>query len=133
MNVNIRTASAAAIAAAALTGGLLAIAGPASASGGGGKITSTGSCSQHGTYQLTGKHDDGAIEVEYEVDTNVPGQTFTVRLTDNGTVIAKRTVKTLAPSGSFTVAKRTANRAGTDTIRAHAVSGNNTCRGVVRL
>ena len=61
------------------------------------------------------------------------GQTFTVRLTDNGDLIAHRTVTTHGLSGSFTVNKLASNRAGTDTIRAHAVHGANTCGGVVHL
>lgn len=131
MQLLTRTLSGAAIA-AALTVPLLATAGPAVASDGHG-VTSTGSCSRHGTFKLTAKHDDAAIEIEYEVDTNRAGQTFAVRLTDNGAVIAKRTATTTAPSGSFTVSKRTANRAGIDTIRAHAVSGANVCGGHVSL
>lgn len=132
MNPTVRTLCSSAAATAALTIGLLATAGPAAASGGG-RVTAAGSCSQHGMYKLAAKHDDTAIEIEYEVDTNHAGQAFTVRLTDNGRVVAKRTVTTHAPSGSFTVHKRAADRSGSDTIRAHAVSGANTCRGVVHL
>jgi hypothetical protein len=127
-----RTLSGTAVA-AALTVPLLWAAGPAAASGGHHGVTSAGSCSRHGTFKLVAKHDDGAIEVEYEVDTNHAGQRFTVRLTDNGAVIAKRSVTTSRPSGSFTVRKRTSNRAGVDTIRAHAVSGRNVCGGHVRV
>ena len=134
MKLAIQTLPAAAIATAALAAGLFAAAGPANAShGGGDKVVSSGQCSQRGTYKLAAKHDDARIEVEYEVDTNRVGQTFTVRLTDNGDVIATRTVTTQAPSGSFTVHKLTANKAGTDTIRARAVHGDNVCRGVVSL
>lgn len=123
---------------AALIVPLLWAAGPAAASGdpgghGGHRVTNQGSCSRHGTFKLTAKHDDGAIEIEYEVDTNRPGQHFAVRLTDNATVIATRSAVTGGRSGSFTVSKRTANRAGADTIRAHAVSGRNVCGGHVTL
>jgi hypothetical protein len=118
--------------AAALAIPLLATAGRAAASGGHG-VTNAGANSAHGTFKLAAKHDDAAIEIEYQVDTNSVGRTFAVRLTDNGTVIAKRTATTAAPSGSFTVTKRTANRAGLDTIRAHAVSGANVCGGHVSL
>jgi hypothetical protein len=117
--------------AAVLGAPLLWAAGPAVASGAG--VTSHGSCSQRGTFELKAKHDDGAIEVEYEVDTNVGGQQFTVRLTDNGVVIARRMPTTGARRGSFTVHTRTSNRAGADTIRAHAVFASNTCGGRVRV
>src|SRR4051794_29444723 len=90
----------------ALAAGLFAAAGPASASHGGGQaVTDSGACSQRGTYTLKAKPDDAGLEVEYEVDTNRVGQIFTVRLTDNGDVIAHRTVTTHAPSGSFTIHK----------------------------
>lgn len=131
MQLVTRTLSGTAIA-AMLAAPVLWAAGPAGAAGGRG-VTDAGSCSQHGTFKLTAKHDNAAIEIEYEVDTNVSGQRFAVRLTDNGALIAKRSVTTAGPSGSFTVSKRTANRAGTDTIRARAVSGSNVCRGLVRL
>lgn len=130
MQLVTRTLSGAAIA-AALTVPLLYAAGPAAASGHG--VTNTGSCSRHGSFKLTAKHDDSLIEIEYEVDTNVSGQRFAVRLTDNGAVILKRSAMTGGRSGSFSVSKRTANRVGADTIRAHAVSGRNVCGGHVRL
>lgn len=130
MQLATRSVSAAAIA-VALTVPLLAAAGPAAARGHG--VTNHGSCSRHGTFKLTAKHDDRAIEIEYEVDTNRAGQRFTVRLTDNGAVIAKRSATTGGRSGSFTVSKRTADRAGADTVRARAVSGRNVCGGRVRL
>ena len=61
------------------------------ASGEHGGVTNQGSWSTHGTFKLTAKRDDTAIEIEYEIDTNRAGQQFAVRLTDKGTVIAKRT------------------------------------------
>jgi hypothetical protein len=134
MKLITHTLPAAALTTAALAAGLFAAAGPASAShGGGDRVVSSGQCTQRGTYTLKAKHDDAALEIEYEVDTNRVGQTFVVRLTDDGNLIAKRTVTTTAPSGSFSIQKRTANLAGTDTIRARAVHGDNVCRGVVNL
>jgi hypothetical protein len=134
MKLITRTLPAVAITTAALATGLFAAAGPAAASHGGGqKVAASGACSQRGTYKLTAKHDNARIEVEYEVDTNRVGQSFTVRLTDNGDVIAHRTVKTHAPSGSFSINKLAADRTGTDKIRARAVHGDNVCRGVVSL
>lgn len=132
-HLTIRALSAATIA-GALSAPLLWAAGPALASHGGSSgVTKSGSCSERGVFTLKAKHDDAAIEVEYQVDTNRVGQSFNVRLSDNGTVILNRTVTTTAPSGSFTVSKRTANRAGADLIRAHAVSGTNACGGSVSL
>jgi hypothetical protein len=109
------------------------LAGPASAKGGGDAVRNSGSCAGGGVFELKAKHDDGRIEVEYEVDTNRAGQVWSVRLTDNGVVVFSGTRTTTAPSGSFTIERRIANRAGTDTIRAHAALGSRTCGGVVRV
>lgn len=49
-----------------------------------------------------------------EVDSNRVGQTWTVRITDNGMQIFAGNRVTQAPSGSFTVRTLTANRAGVD-------------------
>jgi hypothetical protein len=111
----------------------LAFAGPASAKGGGDAVRSTGSCSGGGVFELKAKHDDGRIEVEYEVDTNRAGQAWHVRLTDNGVSVFSGTATTVAPSGSFTVHRLIPNRAGTDTIRAAATFGTRSCAGVVTL
>ena len=134
MKLITRTLPATTLATAAIAAGLFAAAGPASASHGGDqRVIASGDCSQRGTYKLKAKPDDASIEVEYEVNTNRVGQTFSVRLTDNGNVIAKRSVTTHGVSGSFSISKLTDNLAGTDTIRARAVHGDNVCRGVVQL
>ena len=115
-------------------GSTAATAASASASGGGG-IQKSGACSQSGTWKLKAKHDDGAIQAEAEVDTNRAGQHFAWRLTDNGTLVAKGTAVTVAPSGSFTVRRTIANKVGTDTIGFRAVNtaSGNTCTGSVSL
>jgi len=63
--------------AALVTGTLITFAAPASAShGGGGAVQDRGSCHGGGTFKLQAKHDDGRIEVEYEVDSNRAGQVW---------------------------------------------------------
>jgi hypothetical protein len=61
---------------AAITAGLAAplliAATPAFASGGGG-VRSSGACTNGGHFELKAKHDDRAIEMEYEVDSNHAG------------------------------------------------------------
>jgi hypothetical protein len=122
-----------AVATAALAAPLV-LAGPASAQGGGSRaVRSSGHCVGGGIFELKAKHDDGRIEVEYEVDTNRAGQAWHVRLTDNGHVLFSGTRKTVAPSGSFTVRRLVANRAGADTIRASATFGSRTCGGKVTV
>jgi hypothetical protein len=134
MNLNPRTRIlATATTAVGLVAPLLVAAAPASAQGGGGGVAAHGACTNGGTFALKAKHDDGRIEVEYEVDTNVAGQVWAVRIRDNGVLVVARNATTVAPSGSFTVAKRIANRTGTDTIRAHATFKAHTCGGKVTL
>jgi hypothetical protein len=102
---------------------------------GGGGITKSGRCSASGTWKLKAKPDNGRIEVEFEVDSNVNGQSWNVVLTDNGQQVFKGTKTTQAPSGSFTVSKRIANQAGTDKIKGNATNpatGEN-CAGALSL
>src|SRR5262245_3403007 len=90
---------------------------PASASGGGG-VSASGACTNGGHFKLKAKHDDGKIEMEYQVDSNRAGQRWAVRITDNGAVVVSRHATTAGPSGSFTVRKTIANRPGRDKVRA---------------
>jgi hypothetical protein len=125
------------ITAAAITVGLaappLVATAPAFASGGGHGVSSKGACTNGGHFKLKAKHDDGRIEMEYEVDSNRAGQVWAVRITDNGAVVVKRLATTAGRSGSFTIRKRIADRTGPDKIRAHATFKNHTCRGTVKL
>jgi len=91
-------------------------------------VTKSGTCAGGNThYTLKAKHDNGLIEVEWEVDSNRAGQVWSVRLRDNGTLFFSGSRTTQAPSGSFTVHRNTANRAGGDVIRARSVHGAQTC------
>jgi hypothetical protein len=111
---------------------LLATATPAFASGGGGGVTSSGACINGGHFKLQAKHDDGKIEMEYQVDSNRAGQVWAVRITDNGTVVVSRNATT-GPGDSFTIRKLIANMPGPDKIHAHATFQNHTCGGTVTL
>jgi hypothetical protein len=115
-----------------LTAPLLAAATPAFASGGGG-VRASGACTNGGHFKLKAKHDDRAIELEYQVDSNRAGQVWNVRITDNGTVVVSRHATTMGPSGSFTIRKVIANRPGPDKIHARATFKNHTCGGTVTL
>jgi hypothetical protein len=106
----------------------------AHAQGGSAAVTHSGSCSGSANWKLSAKHDDtGKIEVEWQVDSNKAGQSWTVRLRDNGQLFMSGTRTTAAPSGSFTVHRLTANRAGDDVIRARSVHGAQVCRGSVTV
>lgn len=131
-STTIRKAGTAAVLLAALATPL-ALADSAQAKGGGGGVQSTGACVGGGTFALKAKHDNGRIEVEYEVDTNRVGQVWSVRITDNGVLVYAGNNRTIAPSGSFTVSRLIADRVGTDTLRAKAVLGTRSCGGAVAL
>ena len=98
----------------------LAVASTASAKGGG--QTVSGTCTGTSTSKLKVKPDDGRLEVEFEVDSNVRRQVWNVTLMDNGSVFRQRTYKTKGPSGSFEAKGRPADRAGADTIQATATN-----------
>jgi hypothetical protein len=114
-----------------LTAPLLATATPAFASGGG--VRASGACTGGGHFELKAKHDDGKIEMEYQVDSNRAGQSWAVRITDNGAAVVSRHATTAGPSGSFTIRKVIADRPGADKIRARATFQSHTCGGAVTL
>jgi len=118
-----------------LAAGLLAAAPAANASGGGGGVTTSGSCSAASTWKLTLKHDNARIETQFEVDQNVAGDTWKVKLVDNGVRVFKGTAVTQPPSGSFEVRKFAADQAGPDTIEASArnLATGETCLGSATL
>lgn len=123
-----------AVAAVSVSAGV-AMSESAAASGGDRAVERSGACTAGATWKLKAKHDDNLIEVEFEVDSNRVGQTWSVRLTDNGVVVFNGSRRTLAPSGSFSVERRIADRAGSDTLVAvasNAATGQR-CSGSIRL
>ena len=96
-------------------------------------VTAQGTCSNGATWKLKAKHDDTRIQWEFEVDTNRSGQVWTVKVTDNATTVFTGTRTTLAPSGSFSVERRTADRAGADVLRATASRAGAVCSGKVSI
>jgi hypothetical protein len=99
--------------------------------GGGERVIKRGQCSRGTDWTLKVKHDDAALEVELEVDQNRVGRRWRVNLLRNGTRFFRGIRVTRAPSGSFTVERRT--RAGaTNRIVATAgsLSSGETCRAV---
>ena len=99
--------------------------------GGDGRVVKTGSCSDGARWKLKVKKNDGRLEVEGEVDSNVNGQRWAWVIKHNGSVSARGTSTTVAPSGSFEVERRLVNLAGTDRIVFKASHNGQTCRGVV--
>lgn len=105
---------------------------PAQASGGGG-VEARGTCGAGVAWKLKAKHDNGRVEVEYELDSNRVGQLWTVSLTDNGATVFSGQRRTAAPSGSFSVRVLTTDRSGADVLRSRAVLGSQVCTGSVSV
>lgn len=81
-----------------------------------------GPCSGSSDWKLKLSPEDGRIEVEYEVDTNVNGQRWQVRIQKNGAQIFSGARVTRPPSGSFELRVVASNAAGADRFRARAVN-----------
>jgi hypothetical protein len=103
----------------ALGGGIM---GATSASAKGSDVVKTGNCSGTSDWKLKLSTEDAGIQVEFEVDTNKVGQTWHVRILEDGTKIFSGNRVTKAPSGSFTVRKLADNPPGTDSFKARATN-----------
>lgn len=115
-----RLAAALVVATLAPTAAVLT-AGTATAKGGD-EVINRGSCSGSTHWKLKAKTRDSRIEVEAEIDSNVNGQSWGWKLFHEGSVSARGTSTTQAPSGSFTVERRTTDVAGTDSYKFRAVN-----------
>jgi hypothetical protein len=113
MNKGWRAAVAVAIGGAALLSSGTALANDAD-------VITTGTCSLGSTWKLKHSPENGQLEVEFEVDQNVAGQTWKVVLTTNGNEILRTRAVTNVESGSFDVQALTANAAGVDRTVATA-------------
>jgi hypothetical protein len=113
--------------------GVPALSPSASASHGGDddRVIRTGSCSGGADWKLKVKTDDGRLEVEGEVDSNQSGQSWNWKIKDNGSVAAKGSATTGGRSGSFSVERKIANQAGTDTVVFRAKRSGEVCTGTI--
>jgi len=96
------------------------LAGPAAAKSG--DIVRQGRCSAHSDWKLKLGPRGSVIESEFEVDSNINGQRWNVRVTDNGALVFSGRKTTIPPSGSFSLSLRSTNRAGTDHFVAVATN-----------
>lgn len=87
-----------------------------------GDVRKTASCSGATTVKLKIGARDGGFEVEGEVDQNRDGRSWNWTMKNDGMKVASGTGITRAPSGSFSVERRTSNGAGPDTIVFRAVN-----------
>lgn len=119
-----------AIAALTLPVGLVAPA-VASHGGGGDDVRTSGRCSGSAHWKLKAKPDDGRLEVEGEIDSNVSGQRWTWKFKHNGSVSAHGSKRTGGRSGSFEVERRFANLAGKDHFVFRAEHRGQVCHGTI--
>ena len=103
-------------------GAMLALSVSGTAEARGTDVRAAGTCTRASTSKIKLSPDNGRIETEFEVDQNRVGQRWNVTIIDNGVVVVRTTATTTAPSGSFTVRRLLANRAGTDRIAARATN-----------
>lgn len=87
-----------------------------------GDIRANGTCTASSSTKIKLGPRDGIIEVEFEVDQNRNGIVWNVTLVDNGIQVFSGKATTKAPSGSFEVRRRIANRSGPDTVTGTAVN-----------
>lgn len=95
------------------------------------RVIRTGSCSGGADWKLKVKTDDGRLEVEGEIDSNVSGQRWAWTLRHNGSVSERGVGTTTGRSGSFEVERKIVDLAGTDRVAFRAVRDGQVCRGVV--
>ena len=98
----------------------LAVSAPAAQAGS--AVIRTGSCSAASDWKLKLSPEDGRIEVEFEVDQNVVGDTWRLRFLRNGELFATARATTRAPSGSFEVRRLANDGSGTDAFRVRAAN-----------
>jgi len=86
------------------------------------EVVRSGSCSAASDWELKVGPDDGRIELEFEVDSNVVGQRWNVAIRQDGNRIFRGSRVTQGPSGSFDVERHPANTAGADRFVARATN-----------
>lgn len=93
----------------------------------------TGGCSDSAQWKLKVKTDDGRLEVEGEVDSNRPGQTWAWQIKDDGAVKSRGTATTGGRSGSFSIERTIADGPGIDhvTFRAVRPGTGAVCQGTI--
>jgi hypothetical protein len=120
-----------------IVGGTLVVSmlGAAPAFARGNDVIQRGSCSGTANWKLKLSPEDNGIQVEFEVDSNVAGQTWHVRLFENGDKIFGGNRQTRGASGSFTVNTRGTDTAGADHFRGRAVNKDDgqTCVGTASI
>jgi hypothetical protein len=101
------------------------------ASAGQNNVIERGSCSNSSDWKLKVSPEDGNLEVEFEVDQNVSGDRWRVKIRHDGDLAFRGTRTTRGASGSFEVRIVENDTAGSDAFRARArnLSTDEVCVG----
>jgi hypothetical protein len=101
------------------------------ASAGQNDVIREGSCGDASDWKLKVSPEDGRLEVEFEVDQNVSGDSWRVRIRHDGDLAFRGNRTTRGASGSFEVRIVENNAAGSDVFRARArnLSTDEVCVG----
>jgi hypothetical protein len=101
------------------------------ASAGQNDVIREGSCGNATDWKLKVSPDDAGLEVEFEVDQNVSGDRWRVKIRHDGDLAFLGTRTTRGASGSFTVRIVENDTAGSDVFRARArnLSTDEVCVG----
>jgi hypothetical protein len=123
------------IIAAALVGSLALVVPAGVAVAGDNDVIQEGSCSGSSDWKLKLSPEDGGIEAEFEVDQNVAGDRWRVRIRHDGDLAFRGTRTTGGASGSFEVRIVENDNAGTDNFRARArnLSTGEVCVGTASI
>jgi 2-methylaconitate cis-trans-isomerase PrpF len=106
---------------------------PGAAAKGGDGVRVAGTCSGATSSELKVKHDDGRLEVEFEVDQNRNGVRWAVQLRKDGRLVFQGARRTTGPSGSFSIERHVVNGTATATIRARASRAGEVCSAQARI
>ena len=120
------------VAAATVALGMVSAA-PAAAKGHRDEVRVSGDCSARADWTLKAKRRDGGLEMEFEVDSNRVGQRWSFRLVHGGVVVASGFRRTLAPSGSFSVERRSGLASRIVTARARNTGNGEVCLATLRV
>jgi hypothetical protein len=90
------------------------------ASAGNSDVIEQGSCGGNSEWKLKLSPENGQIEVEFEVDQNVSGDRWKVKIKHDGDVVFKDSRTTHGASGSFTARIVEPNNGGTDAFKGRA-------------
>ncbi len=93
-----------------------------------GDVERRGVCTGASTSKIKLSEEDGAIEVEFEVDQNRNGVRWNVVIRQNGRAVRNLVRVTRGPSGSFEARIVRPSTAGIDTFVATATRRGETCR-----